>query len=168
MSAFVDSLHEIFERFGRITPRRMFGGHGIFHEGRMIAIVQGDTLYLKSDAESAPHFDRQNLPPFTYMRQGQETPLSYRQAPADLFEDREEAALWGRRAYEAALRSGQPPKPRKPSAARKSPAKKVPARKAPAKKTAARKAPVKTPAKKAPVKNATKKAAKKTAKASAR
>ncbi|MDM0003825.1 TfoX/Sxy family protein [Variovorax sp. J22G73] len=168
MSAFVDSLHEIFERFGRIAPRRMFGGHGIFHEGRMIAIVQGDTLYLKSDVESAPHFDRQNLPPFTYMRQGQETPLSYRQAPADLFEDREEAALWGRRAYEAALRSGQPPKPRKPSAARKSPAKKVPARKVPAKKAAARKAPVKTPAKKASVKNATKKAAKKTAKASAR
>jgi DNA transformation protein len=138
MSAFVDSLHEIFERFGRITPRRMFGGHGIFHEGRMIAIVLGDTLYLKADAESAPHFDRQNLPPFTYMRQGKAMPMSYRQAPADLFEDREEAALWGRRAYEAALRSGQPPKPPKPPkppAARKAATRKTPARKAAVKKT---------------------------------
>lgn len=135
MSTFVDSLHEIFERFGRITPRRMFGGHGIFHEGRMIAIVLGDTLYLKADAETAPHFDRQNLPPFTYMRQGKAMPMSYRQAPADLFEDREEAALWGRRAYEAALRSGQPPKPRKPPAARKAAAKKTSARKAAVKKT---------------------------------
>lgn len=135
MSAFVDSLHEIFERFGRITPRRMFGGHGIFHEGRMIAIVIGDTLYLKSDAESAPHFDRLGLPPFTYMRQGKAMPMSYRQAPADLFEDREDAALWGRRAYEAALRSGQPPKPKKPPAARKAAAKK----KTPARKTAVKK-----------------------------
>jgi DNA transformation protein len=138
MSAFVDSLHEIFERFGRIAPRRMFGGHGIFHEGRMIAIVLGDTLYLKADAESAPHFDRQNLPPFTYMRQGKAMPMSYRQAPADLFEDREEAALWGRRAYEAALRSGQPPKPPKPPkppAARKAATRTTPARKAAVKKT---------------------------------
>lgn len=162
MSAFVDSLHEIFERFGRITPRRMFGGHGIFHEGRMIAIVQGDTLYLKSDAESAPHFDRQNLPPFTYMRQGQATPLSYRQAPADLFEDREEAALWGRRAYEAALRSGQPPKPRKAPAARKAAARKATPAKTPAKQ-AAKKAAVKKPTSKT-----AKHTTKTTAKASAR
>ncbi|HEX7864718.1 MAG TPA: TfoX/Sxy family protein [Variovorax sp.] len=128
MSVFVESLHETFERLGRIETRRMFGGHGIWHEGRMIALVAKDTLYLKSDAESAPHFDKLSLPPFTYVRQGKSMPMSYRQAPADLFEDREEAALWGRLAYEAALRSGQPPKP-----------KKAPAKKAAAKKTAVKK-----------------------------
>jgi DNA transformation protein and related proteins len=138
MSEFVESLHEIFERFGRIEARRMFGGHGIFHEGRMIAIVLKDTLYLKSDAESAEHFDKLNLPPFTYERGGKTMPMSYRQAPADLFEDRHEAALWGRRAYEAALRSGQPPKQKKTgaakAAAKKTPAKKTPAKKPPVKK----------------------------------
>ena len=133
MSEFVESLHEIFERFGRIEPRRMFGGHGIFHEGRMIAIVLKDTLYLKSDADSAEHFDKLNLPPFTYERGGKTMPMSYRQAPADLFEDRHEAALWGRRAYEAALRSGQPPK-QKNALAGKTAAKKTPAKKAPVKK----------------------------------
>jgi len=143
MSAFVDSLHETFERLGRIEARRMFGGYGIYHEGRMFALVTGDTLYLKSDAESAPHFDRLNLPPFTYMRQGKSMPMSYRQAPADLFEDREEAARWGRLAYESALRSGQPPKPRKTPAARKAAAKKAPAKKAPPKKTAVKKTTVK-------------------------
>ncbi|MDQ0081960.1 DNA transformation protein [Variovorax boronicumulans] len=127
MSEFVESLHETFERLGRIETRRMFGGHGIWHEGRMIALVAKDTLYLKADAESAAHFDKLNLPPFTYVRQGKSMPMSYRQAPADLFEDREEAALWGRLAYEAALRSGQPPKPKK----------------TPAKKTAVKKAAVK-------------------------
>ncbi|WP_295977828.1 TfoX/Sxy family protein [uncultured Variovorax sp.] len=135
MSEFVQSLHEVFERLGRIETKRMFGGHGVWHEGRMIALVAGETLYLKSDAESAVHFDRLNLQPFTYMRQGKAMPMSYRLAPADLFEDREEAARWGRLAYEAALRSGQPPKPKKP--------RKPAARKAAAKKTAAKKAPVK-------------------------
>jgi DNA transformation protein len=68
-------------------------------------------------------------------------PMSYRLAPADLFEDREEAARWGRLAYEAALRSGQPPKPKKP---KKAPtARKAAAKKTAAKKTAAKKAPVK-------------------------
>jgi DNA transformation protein len=134
MSAFVQSLHEIFERLGRIETRRMFGGHGVWHEGRMIALVARDTLYLKADAESAAHFERLNLPPFTYERQGKAMPMSYRQAPADLFEDREEAALWGRRAYEAALRSGQPPKNKTPAAKKKA-ASKTPAKKAAVKKT---------------------------------
>ena len=133
MSEFVESLHEIFERLGRIQTRRMFGGHGVWHEGRMIALVAKDTLYLKSDADSAEHFDKLNLPPFTYERNGKTMPMSYRQAPADLFEDRHEAALWGRRAYEAALRSGQPPKQKKITAG-KSAAKKTPAKKAPVKK----------------------------------
>ncbi|MEJ1165409.1 TfoX/Sxy family protein [Variovorax sp. CCNWLW186] len=94
MSEFVESLHEIFERLGRIQTRRMFGGHGVWHEGRMIALIAKDTLYLKSDADSAEHFDKLNLPPFTYERNGKTMPMSYRQAPADLFEDRLEAALW--------------------------------------------------------------------------
>ncbi|MET0543024.1 MAG: TfoX/Sxy family protein [Variovorax sp.] len=113
MSEFVDSLHEVFERFGRIEARRMFGGHGIYHDGRMFALVTGDTLYLKSDADSASHFDRLRLPPFEYRRQGKTMQMSYRQAPADVFEDRDEAAAWARRAYESALRSGQPPKEKK-------------------------------------------------------
>jgi DNA transformation protein len=125
MSEFVESLHETFERLGRIETRRMFGGHGVWHEGRMIALVAKDTLYLKADAESAAHFDKLNLPPFTYVRQGKSMPMSYRQAPADLFEDREEAALWGRLAYEAALRSGQPPKQKKTPAKKASVKKKT-------------------------------------------
>ena len=123
MSVFVQSLHETFERLGRIETRRMFGGHGVWHEGRMIALVVRDTLYLKSDAGSAAHFDALNLPPFTYVRASKEMPMSYRQAPADLFEDREEAARWGRLAYEAALRSGQPPKQKKPKPQPKPPSK---------------------------------------------
>ena len=117
MSAFVDSLHEVFERFGRIAARRMFGGHGIYHEGRMFALVTHDTLYLKVDAESAPHFDALHLPAFGYERDGKRTQMSYREVPPEVFEDRDEAAVWARRAYEAALRSGAPARPRKPSTA---------------------------------------------------
>ena len=110
MSSFVDNLHEVFEGLGRIQAKRMFGGHGIYHDGRMFALVTHDTLYLKADAESAAFFDALDLPPFTYEREGKTMRLSYRQAPEEVFDDRGAATLWGRRAYEAALRSGTAPK----------------------------------------------------------
>jgi DNA transformation protein len=106
MSQFADSLLEVFEPMGRVTLKRMFGGHGLFLDGRMFALVAKDTLYLKSDAENVEHFDERQLPPFSYTRAGTLTPTSYRQAPEEVFEDREAAALWGGRAFEAALRSG--------------------------------------------------------------
>ncbi|CAN7558160.1 TfoX/Sxy family protein [Variovorax sp. LjRoot84] len=112
MSEFVRSLHEVFERFGRIEARRMFGGHGIYHEGRMFALVARDTLYLKADPQSVAHFDRLRLPAFEYTRSGKTMQTSYREAPAEVFDDRDEAALWARRAWEAALRSGTAPKKR--------------------------------------------------------
>ncbi|MEJ8848726.1 TfoX/Sxy family protein [Variovorax rhizosphaerae] len=119
MSEFVSSLHEVFERFGRIEAKRMFGGHGIFHEGRMIGLVVAETLYLKTDAENVAHFDLLALPHFEYLRAGKMMQTSYRQAPADVFEDREEAASWGRLAWEAAMRSGHAPKAAKTTKAAK-------------------------------------------------
>ena len=105
MSQFADSLHEVFAALGRVQIRGMFGGHGVFHDGLMCALVVRDTLYLKCDAPTQPHFEAMALEPFTYERQGKRMPMSYRQAPESVFEDREAAALWARRAFEAALRT---------------------------------------------------------------
>ena len=105
MSHFADSLHEVFAALGRVQIRRMFGGHGVFHDGLMCALVANDTLYLKCDAQTLPHFEALGLPPFCYERGGKSLPMSYRLAPEAVFEDRAEAALWSRRAFEAALRT---------------------------------------------------------------
>ena len=118
MSQFVESLHEVFERMGRIEPRRMFGGHGIYHDGRMFALVVNDTLYLKADADTLAEFEKRGLPAFGYEREGRRTEMSYRQAPEEIFEDREEAMRWGRLAWEAALRAAAPKGTRR-SAAKK-------------------------------------------------
>ncbi len=108
MSEFADELHEVFERFGRIAVRRMFGGYGIYHEERMFALVSGDRLYLKTDDVSRPQFEAKRLPPFEYTRQGKTMATSYYEAPAEVFEDRDEAAAWARVAWEAVLRKGAP------------------------------------------------------------
>lgn len=143
MSAFADSLHDVFAALGPVQIRRMFGGYGVFHDGLMCALVIRDTLYLKCDAQTQPHFEAQGLEPFTYKRQGKRLPMSYRLAPETVFEDRADAALWSRRAFEAALRvaNAKPvPAPKRKPAARKAPAHE---------KTAPAKAPVKAAARKA-------------------
>ena len=107
-SLFVQSLHEVLAPLGRIEARRMFGGHGLYHEGVMLALVLRDTLYLKADAISQAQFDALGLPAFSYQREGRPATLtSFRQAPEAIFDDPEQALHWGRLAYEAALRAHQ-------------------------------------------------------------
>lgn len=108
MSDFVGYVQETFAPFGPLEPKRMFGGYGIYHQGIMIAIVADEVLYLKADQESAPQFEALGLSRFEYVQRGRIVRMSYYAAPEEVFEDPEQASLWGRRAYEAALRARGP------------------------------------------------------------
>ena len=125
MSGFTDHLHEVFGAFGPIKTRRMFGGHGVWHQGLMIGLVAGDTLYLKVDEQMRAQFAARGLGPFEYSRKGKTVALSYYRAPEEMLESPNEAVAWARLAYAAALRGVKPA-----GAARMSHAQKVrPARK---------------------------------------
>jgi DNA transformation protein len=124
MSQYTDFLIELFDQFGRVSARRMFGGHGIFHDGLMIGLVADDVLYLKADKELAPKFEALDLPPFTYDKAGKLMQMSYFQAPESIFDDPALACEWARDSYQAALRS----RPKKP--VRKAPASKKAIKKA--------------------------------------
>jgi DNA transformation protein and related proteins len=104
MSDFSEFLHEAFQLFGPVTISRMFGGHGVYHDGLMFALVHEDTLYLKTDAESVAYFEARSLTPFSFRKNDRLIATSYYQAPAEILEDRAEAAVWARRAFEVALR----------------------------------------------------------------
>ena len=105
MSEYTDYLQEILAAFGRVEARRMFGGHGLFHQGLMIGLVADEVLYLKTDAVTAPAFEARGLEPFRYARGVRRIALSFHQAPEEIFDDPDEAGAWAARAYEAALRS---------------------------------------------------------------
>jgi DNA transformation protein len=55
MSEFTDYLHEVFEDFGAIRVRRMFGGEGVYHQGLMFALVANERLYLKVIPNCCPN-----------------------------------------------------------------------------------------------------------------
>ena len=105
MNDFIDFLHEVFASFGPITAKKMFGGYGLYYDGLMFGLVSDDTLYLKADAENAHYYQQLGLGKFEYLKGGKVMQIAYHLAPAEVMEDREEAAIWARRAYEAALRA---------------------------------------------------------------
>lgn len=105
MSEFIDYLYEVFELAGPITIKRMFDGHTLYYQDLPVGIVYDETLFLKADAESEHLYQQRILPQFTYQKKDKTIGLPYFQAPEEIFDDRQEAAVWLKRAYEASLRS---------------------------------------------------------------
>ncbi len=103
MSEFVNFLHEVFAQLGAINARKMFGGFGIYHNGVMFGLVSDDTLYLKTDKNTAQYFIEKDLHQFEYDKNGKRIKMSYYMAPEEILENPDDAELWARRAYEVAL-----------------------------------------------------------------
>jgi DNA transformation protein len=113
------SIRELFAEFGPVDVRRMFGGAGVFVEGRMIALVSREVIYLKADAETIPEFEREGLAPFSYAtRDGERKLTSYWRMPDRLYDDAEELARWARAAHAVALRAATRQKPARAKSAK--------------------------------------------------
>lgn len=81
MNESIDYLHEVFDAFGPIRARRMFGGWGIYHDGLMFGLYAAGRLYLKTDAHNVAQFEAAGSEPFTYMQRNKPVKLSYWSAP---------------------------------------------------------------------------------------
>ena len=102
---FVDHVIELLQAVGPVSARRMFGGHGIFLDGLMFALIASNELYFKADEQSRSHFTELGLQPFTYVSKGTEKALSYYQAPDEALESSAEMAQWGNLGFACALRA---------------------------------------------------------------
>lgn len=113
-SQFVGYLLEQLAPLGEVSAKSMFGGWGIYHEGRMFALVADDTLYFKVDDTNRAEFEHENLRPFRYERSDREVAvMSYYQPPAAAIDDREVLCAWARKGVEAAARAATKKKPKK-------------------------------------------------------
>ena len=102
---FVDYVMELFGPFGTVEARRMFGGHGVYLDGLMFAIISEETLYLKADEMNRIEFEQAGCEIFGYARKGKRATLNFFRAPADAMESPELMLPWARTAYAAALRA---------------------------------------------------------------
>ena len=99
-------LKELFEPFGEVAPRKMFGGIGVFYRGLNFAIVVDDVLRLKADEETISDFEAEDMTPWKYTRKdGTATLVHYWQVPERLLDEPEEFGDWARKAFDAAVRA---------------------------------------------------------------
>ncbi|WP_461482332.1 TfoX/Sxy family protein [Porticoccus sp.] len=112
---FVAYLVDLLQVIGPARAKRMFGGHGIFLDGLMFALVVDGTLYLKADAKTQEHFLQRGLEVFSYIRQNKPCQLCYYQAPEETLDDPDEMRSWANKAYACAVRAASKhPKTAKP------------------------------------------------------
>ncbi|HSM98147.1 MAG TPA: TfoX/Sxy family protein [Gallionella sp.] len=102
---FVDYVVELMAGWAVVSARRMFGGYGLYREGLMFALIAGDELYFKIDADNLARFERAGSHAFDYRSQGRTVQMSYWSAPAASLESPAEMGDWCQSAYGAALRT---------------------------------------------------------------
>ena len=78
----------------------MFGGHGIYRDGVMLAIVYRDRLYLKTDDAGRGRFEEAGMGPFEPSSRQRLT--SFYELPDGVLDDPDELAEWVEEAYTAA------------------------------------------------------------------
>ncbi len=94
---------DLFQFFGPVSVRRMFGGEGIFADDVMIALVTSDDqMYLKTSDETRPAFKAEKCKPFSFKKGGKTVDTAYFAVPDRLLDDPEEFAVWARRAHAVA------------------------------------------------------------------
>ena len=84
--AFHDHAMATLAPLGDFTSRAMFGGWGIFSEGRMFALSSRATLYFKVNDSNRADYEAAGTERFT--------PMPYYEVPADVLEDEGALRKW--------------------------------------------------------------------------
>ncbi len=110
---FHDFVRELFAGLGPIQVKRMFGGAGVYAEGRMFALLADDAIYLKTDAALQRALEKEGCGPFIWEpasgpRAGEKVAMSYWRLPDAALDDPELAAQWGAKALAVALAKPAP------------------------------------------------------------
>lgn len=100
-----DAIEEMFQALGAVSIRRMFGGKGIYFEGRILALEVSGEILLKADVQSAPMFEDAGSRQWTYDGKSKPVKMPYWSIPDAAFDDPDEMVKWVRLADEAARRA---------------------------------------------------------------
>jgi DNA transformation protein and related proteins len=100
-----EALKGLFEPFGPVGIKRMFGGFGIYADGLCFAIEAGGEVFIKTDEVSRADFSAAGSAPFTYVAKGKSRPTSYWSLPPGAHDDGDELRRWAGIGLETARRA---------------------------------------------------------------
>ncbi|MDZ8119509.1 TfoX/Sxy family protein [Pontiella agarivorans] len=100
---FLEYVLDQFREWGDVSLRKMFGGAGLFREGKMFGLVADDAVYLKVDDSNREKYEAAGSAPF-HPWEDQPMIMSYWELPADILEDRDALPEWAAEAFEIQLK----------------------------------------------------------------
>ncbi|TKB06830.1 TfoX/Sxy family protein [Desulforhopalus sp. IMCC35007] len=92
-NGFLDYIFDQLSKWGGVSARRMFGGVGLFRNGKMFGIVADDVLYFRVDESNREKYEAEGSFPFKPFS-NRATIMSYYDVPGDILEDPEELIEW--------------------------------------------------------------------------
>lgn len=95
-----DYVLDLLGLFGEVTAKAMFGGHSLYKNGVIFAIIADDVLYFKVDDSNRPDYVVRGAEPFTYEAKGKRVSMSYWQVPLEVMEEGAELLQWAEKAYQ--------------------------------------------------------------------
>ena len=93
---FIEYVLDQFSRWRHVTARKMFGGAGLYRDGRMFGLIADDVAYLKVDDSNRKEFVEAGSSPFKPYPD-KPTTMSYFEVPPDILDDPEELVEWAER-----------------------------------------------------------------------
>jgi len=102
---FAAFVGDLFAGLGPVRVKRMFGGGGVYLDDVMIALIAGETLYMRTDEALAAEYAAAGSEPFVYEGRGKPVTMPYWRLPDSALDDPEEAVAWARRSLIPARRA---------------------------------------------------------------
>jgi len=104
---FVLHTCELLSCLGPVKAQRMFGGFGLSVDGMNVGIIAWDTLFLKTNAATAPQWLAAGCKPFVYEAKAKPMKLNDHSPPDEALESPALMAPWARLALQAAVAARQ-------------------------------------------------------------
>ena len=98
---FLNYVVDQLRLWGDVSVRRMFGGAGLYREGKMFGLIADDVAYLKVDDSNREDFVKAGSSPFNpYPDKVKTTVMSYYEIPPEVLENPAELSKWAQRSFD--------------------------------------------------------------------
>ena len=87
--------------WGEVRAKRMFGGAGLYCQGKMFGLIADDVMYFKVTDGNRDDYQKAGSKPFQPYPD-KKTTMSYWEIPGEMLEDPDELARWAQKALAAA------------------------------------------------------------------
>ncbi|MEK7638697.1 MAG: TfoX/Sxy family protein [Patescibacteria group bacterium] len=88
-------VYDVLRDISDITSRAMFGGHGVYQQGKIFAIIVDGELYFKANESTKKFFLERASHPFAYSkRDGKTYTMNYWLVGEAVYENRDELKEW--------------------------------------------------------------------------